>query len=439
MIVERCGADVRIHPAGPVCATMCLPGSKSFTNRYLLCAALADGQTLLQGASLSMDSRRMVEGLRRLGIEVELEEAPARIRVRGCRGHLPATEADLDVQDAGTAMRFLTALAALGWGRYRLDGSPRMRQRPIGPLVDALRTLGAPIGYEAAEGYPPLVVHGRGLAGGSICMQGLLSSQFLSALLMVAPYAGSDIFISLNGPLPSQPYVAMTQAVMRNMGVEILQTQQQRFIVPAGQRYRGASHTIEPDASAAAYFWAAAAITGGRVRTAGLSRGSAQGDVHFADILAQMGCTVNCGPDYIEVAGPPAGRLTGIDVDLNAMPDTVPILAAVALLARGPTTIRNVAHLRVKETDRLSALAGELARLGATVQTRPDAITVLPPSHPTPTTIETYGDHRLAMSFSIAGLAIDGITVRNADCVAKSLPGFFELLDSLAGAGSRSQ
>jgi len=430
---------VRIHPTGPVCATVSLSGSKSLTNRYLLCAALADGESVLEGASLSIDSRHMIEGLRRLGIAVEVQKCSARIRVRGCRGHLPATEADLDVGDAGTVMRFLTALSALGWGRYRLDGSPRMRERPIGPLVDALRTLGAPIGYEAAEGYPPVVVHGRGLAGGNVCMQVLVSSQFLSALLMVAPYAGSDVFISLDGPLPSEPYAAMTQAVMRNMGVEVLETRRRRFIVPAGQRYRGAQYAIEPDASAAAYFWAAAAITGGRVRTEGLSHNSIQGDVHFADVLAQMGCTVSWGPDFIKVAGPPTDGLTGIDVDLNAMPDTVPTLAVVALFARGPTTIRNVAHLRVKETDRLAALASELTRLGARVETQPDGLTVFPPACPRPTTIETYGDHRMAMSFSIAGLAIDGVTVRNADCVAKSLPEFFEVLDSLAGGANFSE
>ena len=428
MRVEWLGNDVRVYPTGSISGTVRPPGSKSLTNRYLACAALADGRSMLRGASLSDDVTCMVGGLRQLGVSVEVQEKLRRIIVPGCRGHLPAAEAEVDAGNAGTAMRFLTALATLGYGRYRLDGSPRMRARPIGALVGALQTLGAPIGYEGEEGYPPLTMVARGLGGGQVSFDRLPSSQFISALLMVAPYATRDVFLAIEGTLPSQPYVDMTIRVIRSMGVEVLAADRRRFIVPAGQRYNGGEFEIEPDASAATYFWAAAAITGGCVRVEGLSRDSLQGDVGFVDLLEQMGCIVRTAEDYLEVQGPPRGGVRGVDVDLNAMPDTVQTLAVVALVADGPTTVRNVANLRVKETDRLAALAAELTKLGAKVDVQEDGLTVYPPPTLTPAAIDTYDDHRMAMSFALAGLVADGIVVRDAKCVSKSFPDFFEVL-----------
>jgi 3-phosphoshikimate 1-carboxyvinyltransferase len=432
MRLEWIGTDVRLHPTGPLRGSVRPPGSKSLTNRYLLCAALAEGHCVLDGASLAGDAERMIACLRGLGIAVGVRcSDPPQIAVAGCRGHLPASEADLDAGDAGTVMRFLTALVTLGYGRYRVDGSPRMRQRPIGPLVGALQALGAPLGYDAEPGFPPVTAVARGLVGGCVRLDRLVSSQFVSALLMVAPYAMSDCLLGLRGSPPSAPYVAMTTQVMQAMGTEVLEESGRRFVVPAGQRYRAGEYVIEPDASAATYFWGAAAVTGGAVRVNGLSRDSLQGDVHFPDLLQDMGCAVTAGPDFIEVAGPSSGGLRGIDVDLNAMPDTVQTLAVISLFADGPTTIRNVSNLRVKETDRLAALAGELTRLGAHVEVREDGLTIVPPPALQPAAIETYNDHRMAMSFALAGLVAEGVTIRDARCVSKSFPQFFEVLERL--------
>ena len=436
MPVERVGSTVRVHPVGAVAGAVHLPGSKSLTNRYLTCTALADGESTLRGASLSSDTLRMVAGLQCLGVQVEVREEGPAIRVQGCRGHLPADDAELDAGDAGTAMRFLTALTCLGYGRFRLDGSVRMRARPIGQLVDGLHAIGAGIGYEGVEGCPPLTIVARGLAGGEIEFDRPPSSQYISAILMVAPYAAADVMIRASGSLVSRPYVDMTIAVMRSLGVEALSAEGRRFIVPNAQRYRAGEVNIEPDASAASYFWAAAAVTGGRVRVRDLTRASFQGDVGFVDVLERMGCRVNAGDDYNEVQGPPVGALQRLDVDLNEMPDVVQTLAVVALFAKGVTRIRNVANLRIKETDRLAALGTELTKLGGAVEVSDDGLVITPPARVTPATVDTYNDHRMAMSFALAGLAVDGIVIKDADCVSKSFPDYFDALASLgADAG----
>ncbi len=432
MLVERSGADIRLHPVGSVDATVQPPGSKSLTNRYLLCTALADGHSTLRGASLSDDALRMIDGLHQLGIRLELHEDADLIHVHGCRGQIPADQAEIDAGNAGTAMRFLTALACLGHGRYRLDGSPRMRERPIGQLVDALHVLGGGIAYEQAEGYPPLTMVARGLTGGHVEFESPPSSQFVTALLMVAPYAAQDVLIQINGELLSRPYVDMTTKIMRSLGVEVLASDEyDRFVVPSTQRYRAGQVTIEPDASAATYFWAAAAITGGRVGVTGLTRRSLQGDVAFVDVLESMGCGVEEHEDALVVRGRSPGGLRGIDIDLNAMPDAAQTLAVVALFAAGPTRIRNVANLRIKETDRLAALESELMRLGAQVDLTDDSLTITPPERITPAAIETYDDHRMVMSFALAGLAAEGIVVKDTECVSKSFPAFFETLARL--------
>lgn len=423
-----------IEPCGPLDADVRLPGSKSLTNRRLFCAALADGESTLHEVALCDDTDRMLGGLRALGVDASLDAHARTITLVGCRGFLPHDEAEIDCAAAGTAMRFLTALCALGRGRYRLDGTERMRQRPIGPLVNALRRLGARVRYEHIEGFPPLTVLGDGLRGGTLSFETPPSSQFVSALLMAAPYADNDVYLAIEGALASRPYVDLTLQVMRDMGVDALEGEAQRFVVPAFQRYCAGDYAIEPDASAAAYFWAAAAVTGGRVCVLGLGRDSAQGDTRFVEVLEQMGCSVDVGPSHAEVRGPPRGHLRGVRVDLNAMPDTVQTLAVVALFARGETHITNVANLRIKETDRLAALANELARLGARVDVHRDGLGIFPADAITPAVVETYDDHRMAMSFAVAGLAAPGIAIRDPRVVRKSFPGFFDVLREVSGA-----
>jgi 3-phosphoshikimate 1-carboxyvinyltransferase len=434
--MEAARHEIRITPTGPVRGVVHLPGSKSLTNRFLTCAALADGESRLSRMSPGDDTERMVAGLRALDIAIGYDRTAAAANVRGCRGLLPALEAEIDAGAAGTAMRFLTALACLGHGRFRLDGSARMRERPIGALVDGLRGLGAHVGYAEREGFPPLTVLARGLVGGEIAFERPPSSQFVSALLMVAPYAARDVLIRIDGALPSRPYVDMTIVVMRALAVEVLESDGRRFAVLAGQRYQGGAFAIEPDASAATYFWAAAAITGGRVTVAGLSRDSAQGDVRFVDVLEQLGCEVKAETEGLAIQGPPPGTLRGGVFDLNEMPDTVQTLAVTALFAVTPTTIRNVGNLRIKETDRLAALARELTKLGARVEVLDEGLTITPPAKPVSATIDTYDDHRMAMSFALAGLAIDGgVVIRDPGCVSKSFPGFFEVLAGVSARG----
>ncbi|RMF82168.1 MAG: 3-phosphoshikimate 1-carboxyvinyltransferase [Planctomycetota bacterium] len=428
--IERRGADVIVHATGAVRGVVRPPGSKSLTNRALVCAALAEGESTLRGASCSDDALLMIDGLRSLGIRIEHRDGA--VRVRGCRGFLPRADVDLDAGNAGTVMRFLTALATLGNGRYRIDGSERMRARPIGDLVHALQSLGAGIGFDQQSGYPPLTMASHGLTGGTVVFERPPSSQFLSALLMVAPYAANDVMIEVRGALPSRPYVDMTLAVMRAFGVESLAAADApRFIVPSGQRYCACVYDVEPDASAATYFWSAAAITGGDVTVSGLPRDSLQGDTSFVDVLERMGCAVNEPASGLRVVGPQTGSLRGVDANLNEMPDTVQTLAVAALFADAPTTIRDVANLRVKETDRLAALAAELPKLGAHVELLEDGLIVHPAKTLRPARIATYDDHRMAMSFALAGLRVDGVVIADAECVSKSVPDFFELLDSL--------
>ncbi len=455
-LLERAGGDVvfrnRLAALGHIAH---VPGSKSLTNRALACAALADGRSTLGGVSLSDDADRMIAALRRLGVQIEhlahdgatsrasanrpaasspaLDEADT-LRVSGARPVWPVSEAHLDAGHAGTAMRFLTALACLGQGRYQLDGSPRMRQRPLGELVDALRAVGARIDYVGESGFPPLVIEAAGLTGGTVRFERPPSSQFISALLLAAPHALNDVLVSVGGPVVSRPYIDMTLAVMRAFGVETLAGDGDRWIVPAPQRYVATDYAVEPDASAATYFWAAAAIAGGRVTVAGVRRESSQGDARFVDVLAQMGCVVDETSAGLAISRDQDRPLNGVNVDLNEMPDTVQTLAVAALFARGATTIRNVANLRIKETDRLTALATELRKFGAHVDVAPDGLTITPPATPAPAAVETYDDHRMAMCFALAGALLPGTVIREADCVSKSFPHYFEELARLSAA-----
>jgi 3-phosphoshikimate 1-carboxyvinyltransferase len=412
---------------GPVQATIRPPGSKSITNRALICAALADGPSTLEGVLDSEDTRVMYQALAALGIRVEWHVDQRRIHVAGSGGRWPCAQADLDVANSGTTMRFLTAMLATGSGDYRLDGVPRMRARPIGDLLQALRQLGAGVASEAGNECPPVRICGDGLPGGTASIRGDISSQFLSGLLLAAPYARHPVHLRLDGPLVSQPYVHMTRSVMEAFGVRVTDHAGQRFDVDAPAKYRGRAYSIEPDASAASYFWAAAAITGGTVTVSGLGPQALQGDVAFCNCLEQMGCVVVRTPEQITVAGRP---LHGIAVDMNAISDTVQTLAAVALFAQGPTTIAGVAHIRHKETDRIGDLARELRKLGAQVEELPDGLRIVP-APLRGTTLATYQDHRMAMSLALVGLQLDEVCIENPQCTAKTYPGFFQDLESL--------
>jgi len=419
----------------PLDATVRLPGSKSLTNRALIAAALADGHSILSGLLLADDTRLMIEALGALGGAITVDEAGLAAEVTGCGGQLAATEADIHCGNAGTVMRFVTALCATGHGLFRLDGVPRMRERPIAALTDALRRLGTGVEFPEREGFPPVVVHAGGLRGGRVLLEDPPSSQMISALLLAAPYAMSDVFVEARGDVPSMPYLKMTTALMDQFGVAVLSQYVPgcaKFIVSAPQRFQALPLTIEPDASNATYFLTAPAIAGGSITVEGLGTQSVQGDARFVDVLEAMGCTITRGKDFLSVQGPPTGtRLKGIDVDLNDMPDTAQTLAVAALFAEGPTTIRNVASLRVKETDRITAMAHELIKLGATVTTRDDGLTIEPPTRPQAASIETYDDHRMAMSFALAGLGIPGVVIRNPECCAKTFPDFFLRFDAL--------
>jgi 3-phosphoshikimate 1-carboxyvinyltransferase len=425
--------EVEIQTTGPVVGAIRPPGSKSITNRALVCAALSAGTSRLRGALDSEDTRVMIDALRQLGIEVRASDDRTELTVAGCGGRLPASQADLFLANSGTSIRFLTALCTLGAGRYRLDGIPRMRQRPIEDLLQTLRALGADAVAANGDGCPPVVVAAAGLPGGSATVRGNISSQFLSALLMAAPCAAGDVCLIVDGQLVSQPYVRMTLAVMESFGIHVDGSRLDRFQIGAGRRYQACDYAVEPDASAASYFWAAAAITGGSVTVHGLSRQALQGDVAFCDCLQAMGCQVQYADDRITVAGRP---LRGVSVDMNAISDTVQTLAAVALYADGPTTITGVPHIRYKETDRIGDLARELRKLGAEVQELPDGLRIVP-GPLRAAAVDTYNDHRMAMSLALVGLRTPGVVICNPQCTEKTYPRFFDDLRDLCRSSSQ--
>lgn len=414
----------------PVVGSIRPPGSKSLTNRALVVAALAEGTSNLTGALESRDTQVMIESLRRLGLTIEQSSADHSLRVTGFHGSPTASDAELWLENSGTSIRFLTALCALGHGRFRLDGNPRMRERPIGDLVDSLRQFGISVDCEFANDCPPVVVNARGLSGGTTSINANVSSQFLSAVLMAAPCANGPIQIQLAGEMVSEPYIEMTLGVMSRFGVAVDRTQPAGFrVVP--QTYRATDYDIEPDASAASYFFALAAISKGTVTVEGLHANALQGDIHFVEALEQMGCTVIWNSNSVTVKG---GTLRGIDIDMNAISDTAQTLACVAPFAEGPTRIRNVAHMRLKETDRVSAVVIELRKLGLNVDEHDDGMTIYP-GRLHAGTVATYDDHRMAMSFSLIGLRTPGIVIADPDCTSKTYPLFYEDLDRLC-AGS---
>jgi 3-phosphoshikimate 1-carboxyvinyltransferase len=413
-----------IKPCGPVQAVLTLPGSKSYTHRALVAASLAAGESLLSNALKAEDTELTAQALAKLGAGIDWEGNA--IRVRGVGGRWRPVEEPIYLGNSGTSMRFLTALAALGQGAYTLTGTERLCQRPLGELLQALAQLGVQVAAERGDGCPPVTIQG-GLIGGRTRLSGAVSSQYVSALLFIGPLAPEGVEIEITDELVSRPYVDLTLGVMEDFGISYFREGYRFFRVPGGQHYQSADYAIEADASSASYFWAAAAITGGRVTIVNLSGDSCQGDAAFPGVLEQMGCTLENEADGLTVQG---GQLRGITADLAAMPDLVPTLAVVAAFARGETVITGVAHLRHKESDRLQAVATELKKMGIAARETADGL-IIPGGTPHGATIDTYQDHRLAMSFAVAGLKVPGVSINDPGCVAKSFPDFWEYFEKL--------
>ena len=416
---------IEIAPLSHCDGMVTIPGSKSYTHRALILSSLADGESVLVNALRCEDTERTVEALIEFGVPVSWESDLIRVLGRG--GKFEASDDRIDVGNSGASMRFLTALAALKKGMTLLDGSERMRKRPIGELLSGLGELGVKAYSKKGDGCPPVVVESQGLKGGTARIKGEESSQFLSGLLMVAPYARRDVNIEVTGSLASKPYVDITQDVMSAFGAEIKNQEYRSFFIKAGQRYLPQTYRIEGDASNASYFFSAAAVCRGRVRVENINPVTIQGDIGFLEILERMGCRVTRGSDWIEVLG---GELHGVKMDMNEMPDLVPTLAVTAAFAQGKTVIQNIRHLRFKESDRLHALAVELSKMGIRIKEEEDRLE-MEGGKPHGAEIETYDDHRMAMSFAVAGLAIPGVKIRGERCVDKSFPQFWEVLQRL--------
>ena len=401
-----------------------LPGSKSISNRVLLLAALAGGETVIRDLLDADDTRIMLEALRNLGVSFEKNK---HLVLRGAGGTFPVKKADLVLGNAGTAFRPLTAALALCSGEYRLSGVPRMHERPIRDLVDALRALGAKVDYLGAEGFPPLAIHASEIrADKPVRVRGDVSSQYLSALLMAMPLAGGGT-IEVEGELISRPYVEITLNLMKRFGVAVSGRHWRHFEVPGSPYVSPGTITVEGDASSASYFLAAGAVAGGPVRVEGVGRGSIQGDVRFAEVLEAMGARVALGEDWIEASS--QGTLRSFDLDLNHIPDAAMTAAVLALFAGGTCTIRNIASWRVKETDRIAAMATELRKLGAVIVEGPDSLKIDPPKAINPgIAIDTYDDHRMAMCFSLVSLGGVAVRINDPDCVAKTFPEYFQVL-----------
>jgi 3-phosphoshikimate 1-carboxyvinyltransferase len=420
--------EIEIVPLkGSIDASVRVPGSKSITNRALILAAMAAGRSTIESALFSDDTRYMIEALRALGFKVESDETQRRIEVEGRAGEIPASSADLFVGNAGTAMRFILGFLTLGRGRFRLDGTPRMRERPIGELLDALASLGVQAKSERGDRCPPVVIEPPpGFAGGAAEIDAGVSSQFVSALLMPAPIWKNGLRLKVTGAV-ARPFIDMTLEIMKRCGASS-SIEGDEIVIPGGQRYQAHDFTVEPDASSASYFAAAAALCGGSVRIAGLRPDSVQGDIGFLKVLQKMGAHVIWHGHGVEVRSD--RELAGVDVDLAAMPDMFATLAAIAPFASSPTTIRGVGFIRHHESDRLRAIATELAKLGAKVTETEDGIAIKP-SKLHPATIDSWDDHRIAMSFAVVGLKLPGVRIRNPSCVSKTFPDFFERLSAL--------
>lgn len=425
--------SLTLQPIAKIDGQVNLPGSKSVSNRALLLAALAKGTTRLTNLLDSDDIRHMLNALTKLGVVFRLSDDKTECEVEGLGKPFTATDVqELFLGNAGTAMRPLAAALCLGEGDFILTGEPRMKERPIGHLVDALRQAGAQIDYLENENYPPLRIQGTGLQAGSVSIDGSISSQFLTAFLMSAPLAQGQITINIEGELVSKPYIDITLHIMEQFGVQVVNNDYQQFVIPAGQSYVSPGNfMVEGDASSASYFLAAAAIKGGQVKVTGIGKNSIQGDIQFADALEKMGAQIEWGEDYVIAR---RGELNAVDLDFNHIPDAAMTIATTALFANGTTAIRNVYNWRVKETDRLAAMATELRKVGATVEEGEDYITITPPAQLTHAAIDTYDDHRIAMCFSLVALSDTPVTINDPKCTSKTFPDYFDKFAQLSHA-----
>lgn len=423
--------NLTLQPIAKVNGEVTIPGSKSLSNRILLLAALAQGDTHITNLLDSDDIRHMLTALKQLGVSYQLSDDKSECTLKGMGGPLNSSQAqDLFLGNAGTAMRPLAAALCLGQGDFTLTGEPRMYERPIGHLVDALQQMGAKVDYLQEPNFPPLRIQGTGLKGGRVEIDGSISSQFLTAALMAAPLASGDTEIVVINELVSKPYIEITLQLMRQFGVKVSHENYQRFEITGGQQYQSPGRImVEGDASSASYFLAAGAIKGGKVKVNGVGTASVQGDARFAEVLEQMGAKVHWSEEYIEVEA--AESLNAVDVDLNHIPDAAMTIATTALFAQGTTTIRNIYNWRVKETDRLSAMATELRKVGATVDEGEDYISVTPPAQLQHAAIDTYNDHRIAMCFALVALSDTPVTINDPKCTSKTFPTFFEAFESI--------
>jgi 3-phosphoshikimate 1-carboxyvinyltransferase len=416
-----------IRPLGRVNAELQVPGSKSYSQRALVVASLADGKSMLRNMLVAEDTHHLIEALRLLGAQIV--SSGQDVIVTGTGGGIQNPGRELYLGNNGTAMRFLVSVAALGSGDITLTGDPRLCERPLQPLLDGIRSLGVSSTCRHTGGFPPVTVHGGTLRGGRVIFRDLESSQYVSSILIAAPYAAGDVEIEIRGSAVSRPYVEMTRSVMKAFGVPVEMRNENHYSVKSGQRYRGCRYLVEGDLSSASYFFLAAALCGGTVRVTNTNFWTHQGDVRFLRYLKELGCGVAATDQWIEVSG---GRL--IEGDFSAsmedLPDMVPTLAVLAALRPGRTIIRNVAHLRIKESNRLEALVTELAKTGIRAEETGDGL-VITGGTPRGAEIETYNDHRIAMSFAVMGLCVPGMRIRNPGCVGKSFPGFWEELGKL--------
>ena len=420
---------IEIQPIrNPIDATIRVPGSKSYTNRALLVAALARGASTVTGALFSDDTRYMCNALQKLGIEIDADEKQARFEVHGNGGDIPVSSAELYIGNSGTTSRSLTAYVSLGRGKFVIDGDAPMRHgRPIADLLDALTQIGVSARSQFDNGHLPVIIEANGLEGGKTRLDVSKSSQFLTALLLIAPYAKNDVEIQVVGER-EMPYIDITLAVMAAFGVEVVSEGYRYFRIEEGQRYQPRTYNVEPDASNASYFFAAAALTGGRVTVEHLSLDSMQGDIQFVRILEEMGCQVTVSDSGITLTGP--RQLQGVDADMRAISDTSLTLAAIAPFADSKVTLRNIEHTRWQETDRIHAMVTELRKLGVPVIEHQDGLEISP-SPVTPAAIDTYEDHRMAMAFALVGLKASGIRINDPECVSKTFPNYFEVLEQL--------
>ena len=419
--------EIKSQHLNPRCEVV-VPGSKSYTHRILIASALSDGECRIQNALISEDTLLTLQALRQMGIRID-EPSNDHIIVSGSSGTFKPCADRIFLGNSGTSMRLLTAVAALGQGTFTLTGTDRMAERPIQDLINALEQLGVRIRSKNHNGCPPVEIIGKEISGGSVSINCRTSSQYLSALLLIAPYTnrGMDILVT-EGPV-SRPYVDMTVDVMDQFGVTVSREGYDRFKVAGKQIYRAGAYTVEPDGSQAGYFWAAAAVCGTEIKVKGVTANSHQGDVNFAKLLATMGCEIAAEPDGIAISG---RYLRAADVDMGDMPDMVPTLAVVAAFAEGTTIIRNVSHLKAKESDRLAAVVNELVKMGIDARCSADEL-IVTGGKPRGAEIETYGDHRIAMSFAVAGLVAGGTIIRGESCVEKSFPNFWEVFEGLYG------